>query len=249
MSAMEIATPYQRSDYNSLQITATKRASHGLTRPEHLRLRRREDNNSSDDRGRRVVPAAARRTRTSTGRRRTSTSGTGSTSRSCTTCRARSRHKGAAKVLLNDWQVNGILVLRSGPPFTVKSGTDRSLTAIGQDNADQVGDPTPPSRLRTESAVVQPGGVHGGGGRHVRHRRSATRCAARAPRLSTSRCSRTSRSRRAARLQFRLGDVQRVQPASTTTTRTRPITAGANFGKILGAGDPRVIQLGFKFLF
>ena len=31
MSAMEIATPYQRSDYNSLQITATKRASRGLT--------------------------------------------------------------------------------------------------------------------------------------------------------------------------------------------------------------------------
>ncbi|MEI8084352.1 MAG: TonB-dependent receptor, partial [Actinomycetes bacterium] len=31
MSAMEIATPYQRSNYNAIQIAATKRAAHGLT--------------------------------------------------------------------------------------------------------------------------------------------------------------------------------------------------------------------------
>lgn len=27
------------------------------------------------------------------------------------------------------------------------------------------------------------------------------------------------------------------------------INAGANFGRILGAGDPRVLQLGFKLLY
>ncbi|MCK7479034.1 MAG: hypothetical protein M0C28_17980 [Candidatus Moduliflexus flocculans] len=51
---------------------------------------------------------------------------------------------GIARALLNDWQINGIMVLRSGLPFTVKSGTDRSLTAVGQDNGDLIGDPTRP---------------------------------------------------------------------------------------------------------
>ena len=51
-----------------------------------------------------------------------------------------------------------------------------------------------------------------------------------------------------ARFQFRLeafNVFNRVNYNNPNST----ITAGANFGRILGAGDPRVLQLGFKFLY
>jgi hypothetical protein len=44
------------------------------------------------------------------------------------------------RYLAQGWQVNGINTLRSGLPFTVRSGVDNSLTGIGGDTADQVGD-------------------------------------------------------------------------------------------------------------
>ena len=44
------------------------------------------------------------------------------------------------RALAGGWQVNGINTLRSGLPFTVRSGADNSRTGIGGDTADQVGD-------------------------------------------------------------------------------------------------------------
>jgi len=51
-----------------------------------------------------------------------------------------------------------------------------------------------------------------------------------------------------ARFQFRLeafNVFNRVNYNNPNST----ITANVNFGKILGAADPRVLQLGFKFIF
>ena len=46
---------------------------------------------------------------------------------------------------MNNWQLNGILSLYSGYPFNVVSGTDRSLSGVGNDYADQVGNPARPA--------------------------------------------------------------------------------------------------------
>jgi hypothetical protein len=42
------------------------------------------------------------------------------------------------KAVANDWQANAIFVARTGFPFTCRSGVDNSLSAIGNDNCDQV---------------------------------------------------------------------------------------------------------------
>jgi hypothetical protein len=47
-----------------------------------------------------------------------------------------------ANGLLSGWELNGILTLRSGQPFTVLSGVDDSTSGIGKDRADLVGNPT-----------------------------------------------------------------------------------------------------------
>ena len=45
------------------------------------------------------------------------------------------------KNIVGGWASNGILTLASGPPFTVWSGVDDSLSGIGLDRADLVGNP------------------------------------------------------------------------------------------------------------
>jgi hypothetical protein len=49
-----------------------------------------------------------------------------------------------ARQLLQGWNWTGILSLHSGFPFTVLSGRDNSLTSIGRDTADIIGNPSLP---------------------------------------------------------------------------------------------------------
>jgi hypothetical protein len=50
-------------------------------------------------------------------------------------------HLALANEALSGWELNGILTLRSGQPFTVLSGVDNSTSGIGKDRADLVGNP------------------------------------------------------------------------------------------------------------
>jgi hypothetical protein len=47
--------------------------------------------------------------------------------------------------LLGGWVMTGIVTAQTGAPFTPRSGQDRSLSAVGQDTPDIVGDPHAPS--------------------------------------------------------------------------------------------------------
>jgi hypothetical protein len=47
--------------------------------------------------------------------------------------------KGWHRTVLAGWQLNGILTLQSGLPFSVAAGTDRSLAGVGADRADVTG--------------------------------------------------------------------------------------------------------------
>lgn len=46
------------------------------------------------------------------------------------------KQPGVARTLLGGWQVNGILTLQAGLPFTVFAGADRSVAGVGRDRAD-----------------------------------------------------------------------------------------------------------------
>jgi len=46
-----------------------------------------------------------------------------------------------ARILMNDWQLSGIVGYRTGNHFSALGGTDSSLTGIKQDRADLIGDP------------------------------------------------------------------------------------------------------------
>lgn len=55
------------------------------------------------------------------------------------------------RALLRGWQLNGIHTLRTGFPFTIRSGRDNSLTGINGDTADQIGNrELPDNRSRGE---------------------------------------------------------------------------------------------------
>src|SRR4029079_10015205 len=53
--------------------------------------------------------------------------------------------KGVAGRILGGWSLDGIATLQSGQPFSVTSGTDRSLSANNGDQADLIGNPHLPS--------------------------------------------------------------------------------------------------------
>jgi hypothetical protein len=244
MSAMEIATPYQRSDYHSLQVTATKRASHGLTILSTYVFGRAKDNNSSTIEGSGAYP-------------RSSANPDIDYSYADFDVRHKFnlsvvydlpfRTEGGAKWIVNDWQVNGIMVLRSGLPITVLSGTDRSLTAIGRDNADRVGDPARPSGadpvqqwFNTAAFTAAAVGTFG----------TAERNSLRGPGSAAIDMAifKNLQFGSRAKVQFRL-EAFNVFNRVNYNNPNATITAGANFGRILGAGDPRVMQIGLKFMF
>jgi hypothetical protein len=58
------------------------------------------------------------------------------------------------RAVLGGWQLNGILTLQSGLPFTVAAGTDRSLAGVGADHAD-VNGPAHTFNSADRSAKIQ----------------------------------------------------------------------------------------------
>lgn len=245
MSAMEIATPYQRSNYQSFQFTATKRASQGLTILGTYVYSVAKDNSSTTIEGSGAYPRSSTNPDIDYSYADFDVRHRGNLSVVYDLPRIDSA-TGVWNALLNDWQVNGIMQMRTGLPFTVKSGTDRSLTAVGQDNADLVGDPARPSGadklLWFNPAAFAPAALGTVG--------NVARNSLRGPRMAVVDMAifKNIQISGNARVQIRaeafnvFNRVNYNNPSST-------VTAGANFGKLLNAADPRVIQLGVKFLF
>ena len=139
------------------------------------------------------------------------------------------------------------MALRSGLPFTVKSGTDRSLTAVGQDNGDLIGDPTRPADADPvqqwfNTAAFDRAAI-GTIGNVERNSLRGPNAAA----IDMALFKNFAIGSRA-KFQFRL-EAFNVFNRVNYNTPSANVNAGANFGKILGAGDPRVLQLGFKLLY
>ncbi len=159
--------------------------------------------------------------------------------------------RGVAGLILGGWQTNGIVSLQSGGPLTVFNGVDISLTGIGQDRVDIIGDP------------MLAGGRSGG----ERILRSFDTAAFREPSPGTFGTLGRNTLRgpgqavvdfsafknfvmpfaESHKLELRaefFNLFNRVNLGNPNTTRINAL-----FGRITGAGDPRIIQLGLRYSF
>ncbi|MEO8594071.1 MAG: carboxypeptidase regulatory-like domain-containing protein [Candidatus Solibacter sp.] len=150
------------------------------------------------------------------------------------------------------WDMGGILTGRSGTQFTVSSGTDRSLTAIGRDRADLVygTDPytsggcsnilTPCFSYLTSKAFTQPTlGTFGNVGKGV----------LRGPGAYNFDMSMSKRFKlwEGVDARFRaeaFNALNHMSPGDPTAN-----LSGAGFGLIRSGSTPRVVQLALKFSF
>jgi hypothetical protein len=142
LGAVELAQSYEYSIYHGLQVNVTRRVSRGLTLLTNIVWSRAIDNTSSATEGNTGPPNPFNLR-----------SGRGPADFD-----QKIRYNAAVNYLfphanvgrlagafINDWQVNAIVAIDTGLPFTVLSGTDRSLSGIGNDYADQIGSPLRPS--------------------------------------------------------------------------------------------------------
>jgi hypothetical protein len=152
--------------------------------------------------------------------------------------------------LLGGWETNGLLTLRNGLPFSVTSGVDNSTSGIGQDRADVIGDPSLPGgrpkveRLRqwfnTAAFAANAGGTFGTSPRNMLVGPSFSNLDFSVVRVFP--LSRESRS-----LNFRAEFFNFFNHANFNNPTSS--ASSGNFGRVLGAADPRIIQLGLKFVY
>ncbi|SFS13702.1 Carboxypeptidase regulatory-like domain-containing protein [Granulicella pectinivorans] len=138
LGAVEVASSYEYADYNGLQVNVTRRVSQGLHVLTNLTYGKVIDNNSSAIEGNAGPPNPFNL----------------NSSRGPADYDVRLRYNLSALydlpkfntnrtlgAIINGWQVNTILSAASGTPITVTSGTDRSLSGVGNDYADLIGNP------------------------------------------------------------------------------------------------------------
>ncbi|HUS08346.1 MAG TPA: TonB-dependent receptor [Bryobacteraceae bacterium] len=159
--------------------------------------------------------------------------------------------KSPLRFVLGDWQTNGIVALQTGAPYTVATGVDNSYSGIGQDRVDIVANPNlPGDRSRGEKIAAyfdknafrdNAPGTFGTLGRNTMT----------GPGLATFDASIFKGFRmpwsESHKLEFRaegFNVFNRVNLNNPTATRS-----SALFGRITGAGDPRILQLGLRYAF
>jgi hypothetical protein len=153
------------------------------------------------------------------------------------------------RFLFAGWETTGILTLQSGTPFTVRSGVDNSFFGVSGDTADLVGDPFLDSGRARKDLLAQyfntaaftrnAAGTVGTAGINILDN----------PGIATIDLgvNKEFRIRENHNVQFRsefFNLLNRPNFGSPTATQN-----SVNFGRILSAGDPRVIQFALKYRF
>jgi hypothetical protein len=157
--------------------------------------------------------------------------------------------KGWEHAVLGGWQVNAILTLQSGIPFTVLAGVDRSLAGVGLDHADVLGPVATYNGASTASKIAHyfdtsafalPAlGTFGSVGRNTLL----------GPGLQNLDAGlyKDIPIHESKKLQFRwevFNSLNHANFANPNASFTSP-----NFGRILSAGSPRILQLALKFYY
>jgi len=233
-----------RSEYHALQLSLNKRLSHGFSILSNYTWSRLRDNASADGDGppnpfdldanwgisdldleHRFVASFMWQLPDLTGRT------------------AWIRH------VLGGWHANAIVTLESGNPFTIVSGRDNSQSGVNRDRADQVGDPEldsgrPRAELvaryfNTDAFGVNAPGTFGNSGRNI----------LKGPGFASVDFGLVKNVRlpRGHAIQLRtefFNLFNRVNLSNPVNNVSAP-----NFGEIISAGSPRVIQLALKYAF
>ena len=157
--------------------------------------------------------------------------------------------KGVPGALLGGWSVNGILTLQTGIPFSVTAGTDRSLSGVGLDRGDLVGqavtynDQSTASKIaryfNTSAFAVPALGTFGTSGRDILIGPGMQNLDA-----GMFKDFRFSESRR---INIRWEVFNSLNHANFSNPTAS--LSSSNFGRILSAGNPRIMQLAAKFYF
>ncbi|MDZ4798969.1 MAG: TonB-dependent receptor [Bryobacteraceae bacterium] len=147
------------------------------------------------------------------------------------------------------WEINGIVTLNSGGPFGVTSGRDNSGTALNQDRPNVVGDwrlsedrskAEKISQFFNSAAFAQnPAGTFGNAGRNIMRAEFREN-------FDIGAIKNFSLVEKH-RLQFRAEFFNLFNHANLGAPNGN--VANLNFGKILTAGSPRVVQVALKYMF
>jgi hypothetical protein len=156
---------------------------------------------------------------------------------------------GITRMLLGDWETNGIVTLQSGTPFDLNSGRDNSASGVNQDRPDLIGDPflstdRPRGDLiaryfNTSAFVVNAPGTFGNFGRNVL-------CGPGVISVDLGLVKNVPMTERW-KLQLR-GEFFNALNRVNLGVPNRTLGA-ANFGQIGSAADPRVVQVAMKIRF
>ena len=157
--------------------------------------------------------------------------------------------KGFKRQLLDGWSVNGILTLQTGIPFTVLAGVDRSLAGVGADHADVLGpaaiynsasNNSKVARYFDTSAFALPAlGTFGTAGRNTLI----------GPGLQNLDAGLFKDFPISENRKFQLRWEVFNSLNHPNFSNPNATFSSSNFGRILSAKDPRIMQLAAKFYF
>lgn len=158
------------------------------------------------------------------------------------------RDRGGWSRLYGGWELGGLVTAETGSPFTVVSGRDNSLTAVGFDRPDLIGDPRLEAGSRQESIqryfntevfMRNADGQFGNAGRNILTGPSRFM-------LDTSLTKRFAISEHHS-LQLR-GDAFNILNRPNFSDPVASL-ASSNFGQITSAGAGRILQVSLKYSF
>ncbi len=154
------------------------------------------------------------------------------------------------KALFGGWETSGIATIRSGYPFTVRSGTDRALSGVGQDFADVVGNPnisgdrSKADRIaryfNTSAFTLAAPGTFGTAPRNFLRGPGAVNFDLSAVKTFTI--------KEKVRTQLRAEFFNAFNNVNLSTPYSLANSA-ARFGRIESAADPRIVQLALRLSF
>jgi hypothetical protein len=154
------------------------------------------------------------------------------------------------RAVAGGWEMTGIWSWRSGTPFTVISGQDRSLSGVGLDRADLNGTPSLSGDRSTNAVINQYFNTTAFSLNALGTFGSAPRNILRNPSYFNVDYSiqKTFAATERWRLQLRgdffnlFNNVHFSQPGAN-------VSSASTFGKITAAGDPRIVQVALRVLF
>jgi len=153
--------------------------------------------------------------------------------------------------VLGGWQSNGIVSLQTGRPLTISSGIDNSYSGIGADRVDQVGNPhftTDRNKaaqilqwFNTAAFAINAPGTFGNTGRGILI----------GPGLINADLSVFKKIampyKEGHSLEFRAEAYNATNRVNLGTPNTN--RSSGTFGRIVSAGDPRIVQFGLRYAF